>query len=295
METITLTATIAASRTDNFLSMQTGKSRSQIAALIDAGLVLVNGKPARKAATVKLGDVFELSILPEPIPDISPREMPLDIIYNGKRYAIINKPAGIAVHPAPGHYDDSLVNGLLHAFQIEDNEAGFRPGIVHRLDKDTSGLLIIAKDRDAREIFSKLFQDRQIEKYYMAIAGGTPTFKETIIEAAIARDKKHRQRMAVSEDGRAAKTKVHVEKILKNAFLADIQLFTGRTHQIRVHMKHIKHPLAGDTLYGGKIDFPRQALHAYKLCFIDPFTEEKVEYSAALPKDMEELIERLKK
>jgi 23S rRNA pseudouridine1911/1915/1917 synthase len=162
---------------------------------------------------------------------------------------------------------------------------------VHRLDKDTSGLLIVAKDQQARERLSRLFHDRKVEKYYMAVACGVPKFTQTTVEAPIGRDKKHRQRMAVTMDGRAARTAVTVRQQFQNTFLADIQLFTGRTHQIRVHMKHLGHPLAGDLLYGGAKLFDRQALHAYRLAFADPFTGENVDVSIDLPEEMKICLE----
>lgn len=284
------------SRADSFLSDHFGRSRSYFASLIEGGHVTINGRIPKKSDSVKPGDEIVVSFPVEPAPDITPKEMDFDVLVDNRRYAIINKPAGVTVHPAPGHYDDSLVNGLLHRFNIEDDPDGFRPGIVHRLDKDTSGLLLIAKDRDAREALSALFSSREIKKYYMALASGKPKFTFTSIDAPIARDRLHRKRMCVDPSGRNAKTDVTVKEVFKNAFLADILLHTGRTHQIRVHMKHIKHPLLGDELYGGKgcaALFHRQALHAYRIAFSDPFTGEDVDISIPLPEDMLSLIKRI--
>ena len=298
MDRVEFTADSGAKRIDAFLSERLGQSRSYIAALITEGHILVNGKAPRKSDSVKAGDLFKVVFAEEKAPDITPKEIQFDIITDNSRYAVINKPAGIAVHPAPGHYDDSLVNGLLHAFKIDDEEGAFRPGIVHRLDKNTSGLLIVAKDRQARETLSRMFHDRLINKYYLAIASGVPRFKHTFIDFPIGRDERHRQRMAVRENGRPARTEIAVKEQYKNAFLADIRLYSGRTHQIRVHMKHIGHPLLGDTLYGGTREtafFSRQALHAYKLEFTDPFSGEEVCVSAGLPEDMAELLAKLAK
>ncbi len=298
MDSVEFTADTGAKRADTFLSEKLGQSRSYVANLIEGGHVLINGEVPRKSASVKRGDAIHVVLPKEALPDITPKEIPFDIIIDTQRYAIINKPAGIAVHPAPGHYGDSLVNGLLHAFKIDDEEGAFRPGIVHRLDKDTSGLLIVAKDRQAREILSRMFHDRLIDKYYLAIASGVPRFKNTFVDAPIGRDKKHRQRMAVCENGRAARTEITVKEQYSGAFLADIRLYSGRTHQIRVHMKHLGHPLLGDTLYGGTREaalFGRQALHAYKLEFNDPFTDSKISAGAELPADMAELREKLNK
>ncbi|MDR2885124.1 MAG: RluA family pseudouridine synthase [Deferribacteraceae bacterium] len=292
-----LVATESAKRLDQYLADNLSRSRSYFSTLIDDGHVLLNGNTPKKSDKVKVGDVINIHFPKEELPDITPREVAFDIVYDTPRYAIINKPAGIAVHPAPGHYDDSLVNGLLYAFSIKDEAADLRPGIVHRLDKDTSGLLIVAKDGEAREKLSRLFHDRLVDKYYLAVAYGVPKFKTITIEAPIGRDKKHRQRMAVTDDGRQAKTVVTVRELYNKAFLADVKLFTGRTHQIRVHMKHVGHSLLGDELYGGatlgKL-FDRQALHAYRVAFIDPFTNEPIDISIDLPEDMKELIERIR-
>ncbi|GAB7141035.1 RluA family pseudouridine synthase [Deferribacterales bacterium RsTz2092] len=286
-------------RVDSFLAVKTGKSRSYISQLIKGGYVLLRGVPPRKSDVVANGDTFELTFPPEPDIDLTPREIPFDIIYDSPRYAVINKPAGVVVQPAPGHLNDSLVNGLLYAFNITDDmgdkKGGFRPGIVHRLDKDTSGLMLVAKDRDSREILSKLFHDRLINKYYVAIAMGKPRFQEMLINEPIARDKIHRQRMCIDTGGRTAKTGVKVSKLFVNSFMADIRLYTGRTHQIRIHFKHIGHPLLGDSLYGGASAarlFHRQALHSYKIEFVDPFAGKPVSYTAPLPEDMQELITR---
>ncbi|MDR0453734.1 MAG: RluA family pseudouridine synthase [Deferribacteraceae bacterium] len=297
MDSVEFTADSEAKRVDAFLSAFLGLSRSYAAILISEGHILMNGKSPRKSDGVKAGDSFKVVFPKEKIPDITPKEIPFDIIFDTARYAVINKPAGIAVHPAPGHYDDSLVNGLLHAFNINDEEGAFRPGIVHRLDKDTSGLLVVAKDRQARETLSRLFRDRQMNKYYMAVASGIPRFVHTVVDTPIGRDRKNRQRMAVCEDGRPARTGITVKEQYKNAFLAEISLYSGRTHQIRVHLKHIGHPLLGDSVYGGTREtafFVRQALHAHKLEFTDPFSDKEISVRAKLPEDMAELLAKLR-
>lgn len=293
-----ITANAAGKRADNFIADITGRSRSYITSLIESEDILINGMPCRKSGGIKEGDIIEITFTEPPAPDITPKEIAFETVLDTPRYAVINKPAGITVHPSPGHYDDSLINGLLHAFKIDDDTDSFRPGVVHRLDKDTSGLLVVAKDRNAREVLSKLFQDRAIDKYYLAVAKGVVKNNSITVDAAIGRDKKHRKRMAVVEDGRNALTEINVKERYKNATLVDIRLFTGRTHQIRVHMKHIGHPLLGDELYGGADcvkQFHRQALHAYRLEFTDPFTNEDVRLSTNLPDDIYDLIKKLKK
>ena len=293
MDKVEFTADSEAKRVDVFLSDKFKQSRSYFANLISDGRVLMNGKQPRKSDGVRTGYTFSVEFPKEKMPDITPKEIPFEITFDSARYAIINKPAGITVHPSPGHYEDSLINGLLYAFNINDDKEAFRPGIVHRLDKDSSGLLVVAKDRQARETLSRLFHDRLIDKYYLAIACGAARQKRLLIDAPIGRDKKNRQRMAVCEGGRPARTEITVVEQYKTAFLADIRIYSGRTHQIRTHLKYIGHPLLGDKLYGGNRGtgdlISRQALHAYKLEFVDPFTKEKISVSAELPKDMAEL------
>lgn len=296
-ETEFITAESPASRLDSFLAAHYGQSRSYFAALIEDGHISVNGAAPKKSDKVKTGDRISVTFPPEVLPDISPREMQFDIVYETLRYAIINKPAGVTVHPAPGHYNDSLVNGLLHRFAIADESPDFRPGIVHRLDKDTSGLLIVAKDRRAREVLSSLFSARNIKKKYTAVAWGMAKFKSITVDEPIGRDKIHRKRMCVSPEGRPAKTDITVMEQYKNAFLADILLHTGRTHQIRVHMKHLNHPLLGDELYGGKACaalLHRQALHASAVEFIDPFNDQCVKVEIPLPDSIAELLKKLR-
>lgn len=297
--TINLTASTASKRADIYLASVYDASRSYFTRLLEEGLILVNGQKPKKSQDIKEGDSITVTFPKEELPDLSPKEMSINVLFETDRYAVIDKPAGVAVHPAPGHYDDSLVNGLLHKFSIDDEDAGYRPGIVHRLDKDTSGLLIIAKDRKCREVISTMFQNRQIDKYYKAVCFGVPRFRSIIIETEIARDSIHRKRMqVVKEGGKHAKTQVKVAEIFskKKAFLADIKLFTGRTHQIRVHMAYLKHPLLGDELYGSKTCsniFHRQALHAARLQFTDPFTSANIDISSPLPEDITLLIKSL--
>lgn len=292
-----ITAECDAKRVDTFLAEKFGQSRSYFSSLISEGYVIIDGKTPKKSDSLKKGSLIKITFPEEKTYDLTPKKISFEIVLDTKRYAVINKPAGITVHPAPGNYDNSLVNGLLYEFNIEKDDSDFRPGIVHRLDKDTSGLLIIAKDRQAREVLSSLFQNRNINKYYYAIAYGKPAFKEIIIDKAIGRDKFNRQRMSVSDSGKPAKTLIMVKELYSGAFLADVKLFTGRTHQIRVHMKYIKHPLLGDQLYGGNCAklFHRQALHAYKLEFTDPFTNESISLSIDMPEDMKNLAQKLRK
>jgi 23S rRNA pseudouridine1911/1915/1917 synthase len=283
-------------RADAALAEKLKISRSYAASLIEGGHILVDGKAVKKAGRIGAGALISVDFPEEEMPDITPKDIPFDIIIDKPGYAIINKPSGISVHPGPGHLSDTLVNGLLFKLSIEDADAGIRPGIVHRLDKDTSGLMIITKNRDAREIFGKLFAERKIDKYYLCLAHGKAEQKEFIIDAPIGRDRIHRKRMGIYADGRPSRSEVKVLREYPKGFLAEVKLCTGRTHQIRVHFKHIKHPLMGDTLYGGKTDMiPRQALHSYRIAFTDPFSGESVDVTSDPPLDMKALLYKLEK
>ncbi|MDR2401581.1 MAG: RluA family pseudouridine synthase [Deferribacteraceae bacterium] len=283
-------------RADACLASKLGISRSYAAVLIESGYILVNGKRWKKSRHISLGAHISVEFPKEEAVDITPKDIPFDILLDEPKYTIINKPSGIAVHPGPAHLNDTLVNGLLFKLRINDADAGVRPGIVHRLDKDTSGLMIVTKDRQAREVFGKLFSDRKIDKYYLCIAHGKTDKRKFVIDAPIRRDKIHRKRMGIYADGRESRSEVEVLEEYKKGFLAEVKLCTGRTHQIRVHFKHIKHPLIGDELYGGKSAlFHRQALHSHRLVFTDPFNGKAVNITSDIPDDMKELKERLAK
>ena len=284
-------------RADIAASRLSGETRSLILSLFDKNLVLVNGKIVKKSTKLKIGDKLHLTIPPEELPDLTPKNIEFEILLDKENYAIINKPAGLTVHPAPGNYSDTLVNALLYTFTIEDEDNDFRPGIVHRLDKDTSGVMIIAKNAKYRMILSELFSKRQIVKKYTAICQGNPTFIEKTIELPIGRDKYNRQKMKVIDNGKYAKSHFKVIEKFSNAFLTEVEIFTGRTHQIRVHASNMGHPLVGDVLYGGKVinDFNRQALHSSYIEFTDPDTLSLIQISSELPKDMTDLLNFLRK
>ncbi len=283
-------------RLDVFLSKKIDRSRTFCADLISSKFVLVNGKFQKSSYKTKLNDQVDVQIPVEKIPDISPKEIDFEVIDETENFAIINKPPFLTVHPAPGNFDNTLVNGLMYKFNIQDNDNDFRPGIVHRLDKDTSGIMLIAKHQKARELYSNLFKDRLIEKEYLAICVGNPSWEEKLIESNIARHKTNRQKMCSTENGRYAKTKVNVLWRDNDIFFAKIKIFTGRTHQIRVHMSDLGYPLLGDSLYGNKLslkfNFKRQALHSYSLKFLDPFNDDLCEYFANLYSDMKEFLEK---
>lgn len=283
-------------RLDAAAASLSGETRSLIESLLEGGFILLNQKTAKKATKLKKGDTVQIHFQEEPMPDMQPQNIPFGIILDKPEYAIIDKPAGLTVHPAPGHFDNTLVNALLYAFSIQDEDNGFRPGIVHRIDKDTSGLLVIAKNAAMRMKLSKLFASRLVEKKYTAICQGIPYWTRQEVDEPIGRDRRDRKKMAVTEDGRNAHSQFNVLEVYKNSFLAEVSILTGRTHQIRVHASFLKHPLVGDILYGGKPvgDFARQALHSSFISFTDPDTGEIVSASSEIPRDMKILTEILK-
>lgn len=292
-------ADVSGERLDQFVARITGRSRNLAIQLIEEGCVLVNGAQARKSARLKGGEKVSVVMPEEKQPDLTPQDVPFTVVLERDEFVVIDKPAGIVVHPAPGNYDNTLVNGLLHRFHILDDDHDFRPGIVHRLDKDTSGLLVVAKNRDAREKLSALFQSREVDKRYLAVCRGTPGFTYKHIEEPLGRSSTNRTKMCVRADGRYASSEVRVLEVFRNAFLAEVKINTGRTHQIRVHMSHIGHPLLGDETYGGtsvlKMGILRQALHSNKLCFNSPFSDEIIECESEIPEDIRNLLEKMRR
>ncbi|PLX67953.1 MAG: RNA pseudouridine synthase [Denitrovibrio sp.] len=296
-KTIEITAEEDAGRLDAFIADNSDITRSFAERLVVEGHVTVNGDKKPKKYKVKENDYIYIYVPKEEVPDLTPVKMDIDIIYDGPEYAVIDKPAGVTAHPAPGHAEDTVVNAMLAEFEITD-ENDLRPGIVHRLDKDTSGLMIIAKNRDAREKLASIFSKREIDKRYLAVCWGNPKTDHFFIEEPIFRHPKNRKKMCIREDGKYAKSEVTVLKRSNTCFLAEIRIYTGRTHQIRVHMTHAGYPLAGDEVYGNrqslKMPIARQALHSHRLSFVNPFTDEMVTYESQVPTDMRELIKRLK-
>ncbi|MBM3243219.1 MAG: RluA family pseudouridine synthase [Candidatus Omnitrophica bacterium] len=265
-----------------------GLSRTFIKSLIHDGVVFVDQSKAVSAhRKVKEGEVVEFSFKEREAEHIEAEDIKLDIIYEDDSLAVINKPAGLVVHPAPGNYEHTLVNALKHAFkELSDINPG-RPGIVHRLDKDTSGLLIIAKRNDAHLEISRQFSNHTIEKEYIAIVKGRMEFDEGLIEAPIARHIFKRKNMAVnfSDSARDAKTYYKTIKRYNDASLLSLKPLTGRTHQLRVHLDFIGHPILGDVKYGKNNKFIRLALHAKRIKFIHPNTGEPIELTAPTPEE----------
>ncbi|KAA0257881.1 RluA family pseudouridine synthase [Deferribacter autotrophicus] len=282
-------------RLDQYISGQIDRSRSFCTNLIKDGLVLVNGKKVKPSYKININDIIIVKIPKEEPLDLKPADIPLNIIYENEYYIIINKQPGLCVHPAPGNKYNTLVNAIINKYQLDDEDE-LRPGIIHRLDKDTSGLIIVAKNRVVKEKLSHLFKERMVEKKYYALCYGNPKWEHVIVENKIGRHPVDRKKMAVVENGRFAKSEIWVLKRWKDIFLADVKIYTGRTHQIRVHMSHLGFPLIGDTVYGNKlskkIDFPRQALHSYYLSFQCPFEKRLVSFKIGFPDDMKSFIDK---
>ena len=287
-------------RIDAYLRAHTELSRSRIAALMQEGALTVDGQTQTKpAAKTESGQVLRLTV-PQARPvDIAAQDIPLDILYQDSDVVVVNKPCGMVVHPAAGNESGTLVNALLHHVRDLSGIGGeMRPGIVHRLDKDTSGLILIAKNDRAHIALSEQFKQRSMEKHYRAVAFGHFAQEHGLIDAPIARHPVDRKKMAVVPDGKPSKTEWTVIEPLKGATFLDVHLLTGRTHQIRVHMQSIGHPLLGDSIYAPNLKtsvrIPRLMLHAYSLAFTHPATGERMTLVAPLPQTFVATLEKLR-
>lgn len=294
-----LTAEESGQRLDKYLAEEmTDLSRSRIKELVQAGEVLVNGKKSKVSYKVQKGDLIQVTVLPlEPLA-LEAENIPLDIVYEDEDVIVVNKPQGMVVHPAAGHPSHTLVNALLyHTRDLADSPEGFRPGIVHRIDKDTSGLLMVAKNATARESLEKQLAAKSNKRQYLAIVHGNFAEEEGTIDAPIGRNPKDRKQMAVVEKGKSAVTHFRVLEQYQGYSLVECQLETGRTHQIRVHMAYIGHPLAGDPLYGPRKTLPGhgQFLHAKTLGFEQPSTGEWLEFSVQPPEIFQQTVADLRK
>jgi 23S rRNA pseudouridine1911/1915/1917 synthase len=286
---------VARLRLDRFLASQlSGYSRARLQRLIRTRFVRLNGQAARARDLVRAGDEIELTEPPLEKIDNQPEHIPLEILFEDNDLIVINKPAGLVVHPGAGHREHTLVNALLHHCPNLSGIGGKeRPGIVHRLDKETSGCLVIAKNDQAHQGLAIQFAARSVEKIYLAIVAGKLRKTAGVIEEKIGRHPVDRQRMSVtSSRGRAAKTEYRVVRPSDKMSLVECQLHTGRTHQIRVHLHHLGHPVLGDKVYAPKLakEYPRQMLHAWKLGFQHPRTGEWKSFAARLPNDFTDAL-----
>ena len=307
-EALTIERTLPSERLDTFLRGKfPAASRGAMQRLIEEGHIQVDGRTVKPNHTPHAGERVEVH-WPEARPaEAQPEEMPLDILFEDEALLVLNKPPGLVVHPAAGHEEHTLVNALLHHCAGELSGIGgvARPGIVHRLDKETSGCLVVAKNDDTHLALSAQFATRQVDKRYAAILCGELPRERGEIRAAIARHPSHRKRMAVDDDaGREARTGYEVRERLRGATLIEAVLHTGRTHQIRVHFQHLGFPLVGDLTYGNRQNqrlvertnyrAPRQMLHAEKLAFVHPRTGKRVSFQAPRPEDFADALAALR-
>ena len=284
-------------RLDRFLaSLDIGLTRSQLHRLVVQGSVLVNGHSSKPSQTIQKGDQVSVSVPPPRTLDLVPQWMPIQVVFQDEHIVVIDKPPGLSVHPGPGHPDRTLVNGLLALCpDIQGIGDGVRPGIVHRLDKDTSGLMVVAKNHQAHLALSAQIKDRQVTKGYLALAMGIFPESKGQIDEPISRDPRNRKRMAVAPGGRESRTNYRVIESLNGYTLLQLYLETGRTHQIRVHLAYLGHPLVGDPLYGKASPMlGRQFLHANHLGFRHPFNGQNVEFRSPLPEDLDYVLESLR-
>lgn len=286
-------------RIDKYLSsVLDGKSRSYIQGVIDDGKVNVNGKIVKSNYKLKIKDIVNLEI-PEPTElEVIPENIPLDILYEDKDVIVVNKSQGMVVHPAPGSYNGTMVNALLyHCKDLSGINGVIRPGIVHRIDKDTSGILVVAKNDNAHNILAEQLKDHSMTREYYALVEGIIKEDEGTINEPLARHPKERIKISVVKGGREAITHFKVIERFKDCTLVKCVLETGRTHQIRVHMAYIGHPLVGDPVYGykkQKFKLQGQMLHAKVLGFIHPSTKEYIQFESPLPDYFTEIINKLK-
>ncbi len=285
-------------RIDKFLVENTEYTRSKIQKMIDNDCILVNGKSIKSSYTLKAGDQIEVKDYEENT-DILPENIPLDIYYEDDDLIVVNKPSGMVVHPAPGNYTGTLVNALMyHTNNLSTVNSNIRPGIVHRIDADTSGLLLVAKNDKAHNILAEAIQKKEVVREYIALVEGVIKEDTATIDAPIGRDVNNRKKMCVTGDNsKEAVTHIRVLERFSDATLIRCKLETGRTHQIRVHLSYIGHPVVNDPVYGRrKLINPKfgQMLHAEKLGFVHPTTKEYMEFTSPVPDEFTKILNMYK-
>lgn len=286
-------------RLDVFLSGVTEFSRTRIQNMISSGKVSVNGISTRAQYRLRSGDNIQVEEPEKKTSDIIPEDIPLEFIYEDDDFAVINKKRGMVVHPATSHNSGTVVNAILYHFKenISPGSSPERPGIIHRIDKGTSGILIVTKTEKMQNAMSSIFMNRQIEKRYLAIVKGIPSSENGRIELPIKRDRKHRKKMTVSENGKNAITLFKTIENLKGYTYLSVNILTGRTHQIRVHFSYLGNPILNDTLYGyngREFELDGFALHASSIAFKHPYTGEKMYFEAPLPDDFSKTLDLLR-
>ncbi len=300
--TLSIRADEAGQRLDRYLaSVLNDMSRTKVQQLIADGAVLVNGRTSKPGYILRSGDEVQLFSLKltNRAGNVRPQQLPLDVVYEDHNLLVVNKAAGMVVHPAPGHRDDTLVNALLARFpDIQKDGAEQRPGIIHRLDKDTSGLIIVARNAATQAALVAQMKRHEIVKRYLALVEGVVALDQGSIDAPIGRNPRRRQQMAITARGsREARTHFRVLQRFARHTLLLLELETGRTHQIRVHLKAIGHPVAGDPIYGSRsttrgLTLKRQFLHACQIRFIHPTTGATIELEAPLPDDLQAILDQ---
>lgn len=283
-------------RLDKYLAANTDYSRVMISKMIDAEYIKVNGKVEKASYKVRENDSIEILDGFKEEVDITPTKMDINIVYEDEHIIIVNKPSGLVVHPGSGNYDNTLVNGLMYyTNSLSDVNGEERPGIVHRIDKDTSGLLMVAKTNEAHQILTEYFKNKDVKREYLALITGVFPHETATIDAPIGRDPKDRKKMTVTADNsKEAVTHLKVIKRYREHTLVSLKLETGRTHQIRVHMKYIGYPVFNDPVYTNKktTEFG-QFLHSYKMEFDHPITKEHMSFECPMPTEMQEFINSL--
>ena len=285
-------------RIDLYLSEKLGLPRSQVKGLIENGRVLVDGKAPKPSLKTKNGAVVEGEIPKEEPSLLLAEDIPVTLLYEDDYLLVIDKPKDMVVHPSAGHRKGTLVNAVLNYVKESDREDDDRPGIVHRLDKGTTGVIIIAKDRKTQEILSSQFHERTVQKVYRVVVEGTLRFEQGFVEGLIGRHPRERKKMAmVQKGGRNSFSEYRVLERLKGFTYVEVYPKTGRTHQIRVHLAHIGHPIVGDELYGrqAKRLTDRPLLHAHRISFDHPATGERITVEARVPEDLEKFVEKQRK
>lgn len=283
-------------RLDKYLATHMcSHSRARVQHLIEEGLVKVDGKVVRSSAKLGNGNLVEVIIPPARTSKLEPQPIPLKIVFEDPYIVVVDKPAGLTVHPAPGNLDSTLANAILaHSPEIEGIGGEKRPGIVHRLDKDTSGLIVVAKTSASHESLSQQFANRKVTKIYQALVHGTPIEAEAIIDAPIGRDRGERQRMAIVSTGRNSITHYKILQSVGAYSLLEIRPQTGRTHQIRVHLASVGYPVVGDEKYGRiRTTLKRHFLHAEGLKFIHPVMKDVLEFTSELPQDLQGFLQEI--
>ena len=283
-------------RLDKDLTKVLDMSRSKVQKIIKDGGVTLKGKTLSSNYLVSIGDELDVNLVEEERKEITPLDIDIDIPYEDDYLLIVNKPSGLVVHPAPGHHEDTLVNALSKKFKLSDIDS-LRPGIVHRIDKDTSGLMLVAKDNKTHEALSLMIKDHKVERTYYALVEGVINHDTGTIDAPIGRDDKNRQKMMVTDkNSKEAITNFKVLERFNNRTLVECKLETGRTHQIRVHFNYINHPVVGDPIYGRKniVTSFGQYLHSKSIRFIHPITKKEIFIDSELPREFNSLLEELR-